>query len=842
MKRGCKSLLPRKQSFKGLFIKALIFTALFFSIITVSVQAAPGDFLFKWGSYGQEDGQFYNPEGVAVDKDGNVYVSDTYNNRIQIFTSTGTFITKWDSYGSGDGQFITPEGIALDKNGNIYVAECGNNRIQVLQNDGTFIRKWGSYGSGDGQFYCPVGVALDKNGNVYVADYENHRIQVFTSDGTFITKWGSYGSGDGQFFLPLHIALDKNGDVYVADSYNHRIQVFTSDGTFITKWGSYGSGDGEFAYPQGITLDKDDNVFVAEVVNNRIQVFTSDGSFITKWGSLGSGDGQFIYPTALAADNCGTKIYVLEVMDFGGHGWGGNHRIQAFEGFSSCNTYYKDNDGDGFGDPDDSIQDAEQPAGYVSDNTDCDDNDANIHPGAVEVYNGKDDNCNGTIDEGLVSLFKLTVLVNTGTGSGTVKSPPKNGIDCGLDCTETYAEATKVKLEAIADADSVLEGWSGDCAGNTPDSKVMVDGDRTCTATFMKKTYKLKVAMSGDGKVSSNPIGIDCGLGANLCKSKYEAGTQVTLTATDNINSKFDTWTGCDSVNGNDCIITMNKKKTVTAKFTSYKLKVAKSGTGAKGGIVTSDIAGIDCGPDCKEGYAPDTVVTLTATSDSTATFVKWSEKTCGTATTCAVTMDKAKTITATFNRKPDLALFDKYSYLPIVEGATWAYNWGPTVQVKNVNINKGTFRIENLGNNNNFFNGKSGKDKKGVFLKYTDFYSPGFLPHAGYFGFQPFLYEDSKMLPGFTWKDSGGSNGYPFANKLTVQSVGASITTPGGQTFNNCVLLQRDINYPKGSDKNRYLTRVIYHVCKGIGFVQGVRTWSDGSTDTLYITSYNIP
>ena len=276
-------------------------------------------------------------------------------------------------------------------------------------------------------------------------------------------------------------------------------------------------------------------------------------------------------------------------------------------------------------------------------------------PTAEVCDNGLDDNCDGQIDETCAPSFTLTI-VKSGTGSGMVKSPPKKGIDCGLDCSETYAEATKVKLEAIEDPESKFTGWSGDCTGSTPDAKVMVDGDKTCTATFMKKTYKLKVVITGNGKGNgkalSDPIGIDCGQGADLCAAKYESGTLVTLTATDNINSKFIKWTGCDKDSdpkANTCTVTMDKRKTVTAKFKSYKLKVAKSGTGAKGGTVTSDIPGIDCSTDCKERYAPDTVVTLTATSDSTATFTKWSEDTCGTATTCTVTMDMPREVTAKF-------------------------------------------------------------------------------------------------------------------------------------------------------------------------------------------------
>jgi PKD repeat protein len=86
----------------------------------------------QWGSRGSGDGQFYEPYGVALDSSDNVYVADSYNNRIQKFTSSGKFITKWGSSGSGDGEFNGPESVAVDSSGNVYVADMGNNRIQVF--------------------------------------------------------------------------------------------------------------------------------------------------------------------------------------------------------------------------------------------------------------------------------------------------------------------------------------------------------------------------------------------------------------------------------------------------------------------------------------------------------------------------------------------------------------------------------------------------------------------------------------------------------------------------------------------------------------------------------------
>jgi PKD repeat protein len=106
-------------------------------------------------------------------------VSDTFNHRIQKFTSSGTFITKWGSEGSGDGELYYPFGIAIDSSGNVYITDSHNHRIQKFSTSGAFLTKWGSYGSGDGEFNSPYGIAIGSSGNIYIVDYINHRIKVF---------------------------------------------------------------------------------------------------------------------------------------------------------------------------------------------------------------------------------------------------------------------------------------------------------------------------------------------------------------------------------------------------------------------------------------------------------------------------------------------------------------------------------------------------------------------------------------------------------------------------------------------------------------------------------------
>ncbi|MFH0813302.1 MAG: 6-bladed beta-propeller [Pseudomonadota bacterium] len=278
-----------------------------------------GQFVAKWGTQGNEDGEFLGPSAIALDSSGYVYVVDTGNNRIQKFTTNGQFVAKWGTQGSGDGQLVEPSSFALDTSGYVYVADTGNNRIQKFTSDGQFVTKWGSSGSANSEFNHPSAITVDASGYVYVADTDNHRIQKFTANGQFVAQWGRQGEGDGEFSEPSGLAVDGTGYVYVAD-FSDRIQKFTSGGQFVTTWGRYGGRNSEFIYPHGLAVDSSGYVYVADTENNRIQKFTSDGQFVAKFASSGSENGEFIDPSGIAVDSNG-YVYVAD-------SW--NARIQKF--------------------------------------------------------------------------------------------------------------------------------------------------------------------------------------------------------------------------------------------------------------------------------------------------------------------------------------------------------------------------------------------------------------------------------------------------------------------------------------------------------------------------------
>ena len=156
-----------------------------------------------------------------------LYVTDIYNNRIQAFYYDSNFIAKWGSFGNGNGQFNRPAGISFDpKNNLVYVSDTANNRIQVFDSEGNYIKKWGSLGSGNGQFARPDGMYFEPSEKVlYIADRQNHRIQVFDHQGAFITKW-DVSDKVGNLVKPRDVVMDSSGRIYVLIQSRNEIDVY----------------------------------------------------------------------------------------------------------------------------------------------------------------------------------------------------------------------------------------------------------------------------------------------------------------------------------------------------------------------------------------------------------------------------------------------------------------------------------------------------------------------------------------------------------------------------------------------------------------------------------------
>jgi DNA-binding beta-propeller fold protein YncE len=290
-------------------------------------------FSFTFGSAGSGNGQFNNPWGVAADANNNVYVTDTNNQRVEIFDANGSFVGAFGSNGNGDEQFKEPRGVGVNKEGNssnssnfrVYVADPGqpntDKRLRKYNTNGNF---QDDLGRSDLDF--PRDIAIDSNNNVWVVDAAaTGEVFLFDNRGNFRAIFSPGGSGALSNPVGIGVFDDDNGNgdtfVYVADTGNNRVVKFRYDNnntdglTFITAAGSTGSGSERFNEPSGVAVDKCGNVWVADRLNDRVQLLDKNLNFKN---SLTSG---FNRPTDVALTSNGGGLYVVD---------SGNNQVQKF--------------------------------------------------------------------------------------------------------------------------------------------------------------------------------------------------------------------------------------------------------------------------------------------------------------------------------------------------------------------------------------------------------------------------------------------------------------------------------------------------------------------------------
>lgn len=131
------------------------------------------------GKSGQEEGQFNAPTAVATGPDGHIYVVDTLNHRVQIFTAQGEFVRAFGEAGDAAGFFERPKAIAIDSQGNLHVVDGMFDNVQVFDAEGRLLMAYGGTGAGPGEFWLPSGIWIDRQDRIYVADTYNKRVQIF---------------------------------------------------------------------------------------------------------------------------------------------------------------------------------------------------------------------------------------------------------------------------------------------------------------------------------------------------------------------------------------------------------------------------------------------------------------------------------------------------------------------------------------------------------------------------------------------------------------------------------------------------------------------------------------
>ncbi len=351
-----------------LFFATCFLTIGFLNAQIISTVAGNGT-----GAYAGDGGQataaeLYYPGGVLLDAAGNMYIEDTDNSRVRKVSTSGiitTILGTGTAGFSGDGGLASaaktyyPRGLVFDATGNLYVSESFNQRIRKINTAGiiTTIAGNGTAGfSGDGgpataaELHNPYQITFDVAGNLYIADFDNNRIRMVNTAGIISTVvgtgttgigTGSYGGDGGQatlanLYAPCGVGFDAAGNMFIADVSNNRIRKVNTAGIITTYagtgTGAY-SGDGgqataaELYNPYWATTDPVGNVYFSDSKNNRVRMINTSGIISTIAGNgtgAYSGDGgqatvaEINYPSGISFD-AGGNMYFAD-------GW--NHRIR----------------------------------------------------------------------------------------------------------------------------------------------------------------------------------------------------------------------------------------------------------------------------------------------------------------------------------------------------------------------------------------------------------------------------------------------------------------------------------------------------------------------------------
>jgi DNA-binding beta-propeller fold protein YncE len=277
-----------------------------------------------FGQMGSEPGMFNAPRGIAVAPDDSLYVADSRNHRIQHLGPDGQVLQVWGTFADASkgaapgGTFNEPWGVAVGKDGSLFVTDTWNHRVQKFSADGQFLTMWGYFGQGEkpDAFWGPRGIQVDANGRVYVTDTGNKRVVIFDADGGYIMQFGTLGFEPGQFDEPVGIAINKVGDVFVMDTWNQRVQEMAPDNTgtiftSIRSWEIDGWIGQSLDNKPFAAVDANDNVYVTDPEGYRVLVFDQNGTFLHGWGDASEGPDGFGLAAAVAVDAEG-RVWVTD--------------------------------------------------------------------------------------------------------------------------------------------------------------------------------------------------------------------------------------------------------------------------------------------------------------------------------------------------------------------------------------------------------------------------------------------------------------------------------------------------------------------------------------------------
>jgi len=270
------------------------------------------------GAHDSASFQFGAPKPIAVDSKGNIIVgSEDFD--LSVFTSEGEFVTLIGSRGEGKGQWMYPKGIAVDKAGNIYVTDNAQFKVMIFDSGYNLVAEFGERGEGPGKLNDIGDIAVDDNGNIYVSD-DGTGIHVFDPDYKYIKTIIDPDQTGENGYITVNTKLKK---LYVSEDGNGQVDVYdTETGKFLYDFGGLGSAPENLTEDiEGLAIGPWDMVFVVDEARVSIKLYQEDGTFITQFGKKGLYEGEMASSEGVAYDAKNRRIVLADEK---------NHRVQSF--------------------------------------------------------------------------------------------------------------------------------------------------------------------------------------------------------------------------------------------------------------------------------------------------------------------------------------------------------------------------------------------------------------------------------------------------------------------------------------------------------------------------------
>ena len=257
------------------------------------------------------------PSPPPMTSSGDIYAVDWFNDRIQEFGPSGAFVTQWGGYGSKPGSFIFPRGITMQpagttNAGDVVVTNTEDNRIDLYTPTGTFVELIKP--SSGTAFSRPYQTVAAPDGTYWVADALNNRIVNINASGTVLSTFND----GGLMNQPQGIAMDAEGNLYVSDAGNNAVEKYNQSGTLLATLATSGSGPTNVSTPYALTVTGpagSEHLLIADAGNNRILAITTGGAAMWSFGTAGSGNSQLSSPRGAAVNAVNGDIAVSDFMN-----------------------------------------------------------------------------------------------------------------------------------------------------------------------------------------------------------------------------------------------------------------------------------------------------------------------------------------------------------------------------------------------------------------------------------------------------------------------------------------------------------------------------------------------